>query len=100
MKHNKLVRDNIPEIIIRNGVTPKTRVLDDAEYELELTRKLMEEVSEYVDASSVEELADILEVVYALAALHKASPEDLEKVRLKKATERGAFTKRIYLIES
>jgi len=72
-------------------------------YISELKRKLHEEVEEYIqaadDAEAVEELADILELVHALAQIHKILPEDVEKVRTKKAEERGGFKDRIFLIE-
>ncbi|MNC62741.1 hypothetical protein D3C75_1127950 [compost metagenome] len=51
------------------------------------------------DTEAVEELADILEVVHTLAQIQKILPEDLEKVRAKKARERGGFTDRTFLIE-
>lgn len=98
MTVKKLVRDNIPEIIEGTGHVPVVRTLDDKEYAEELRRKLMEEVAEYIDEPSTEELADILEVVYALGALHDASSDDLEVVRKSKAEKRGAFSKRIYLV--
>lgn len=97
MQYNKLVRDNIPERIQRNGGTSVVHVASDEEYKEKLREKLQEEVNEYMAESSVEELADILEVVYALAALHEVTPQVLENHRATKASERGAFTKRIIL---
>lgn len=95
-RYNKLVRDRIPEIIRANGEKPSTRILDDEEYLGELVKKLSEELEEFKSATWLDELADIQEVVLALAdAL--ASRAELEKVRLKKAEERGAFTKKIFL---
>lgn len=101
--HNKLVRDRIPEIIQSTGKDCNCITLEYESYVFELKKKLREEVEEYNqaagDAEAVEELADILEVVHALAQLHKILPEDLEKVRAKKAEERGAFRDRTFLIE-
>jgi predicted house-cleaning noncanonical NTP pyrophosphatase (MazG superfamily) len=94
----KLVRDKIPELIIENGEVPVTRPLSDEEYQEELKRKLMEEVVEYIDDVTTDELADILEVVYALGALHGATAADLERQRKKKATDRGAFANRVFLV--
>ena len=68
MKYTKLVRDKIPEIITRSGVRPVTQVLDANVYQQELRRKLQEEVAEFIESENVGELADILEVVYTLAA--------------------------------
>ena len=98
--NNKLVRDNIPDIIIKNGGTPKTRVLDSDEYRDELRKKLSEEVDEYLKEPSLEELADISEVIHALAIFDGDSPDALERKRAEKADERGGFTGRIYLIET
>ncbi|MEK5024345.1 nucleoside triphosphate pyrophosphohydrolase [Paenibacillus sp. FSL M7-1046] len=101
--YNKLVRDKIPEIIRRSGKDYNCITLEKESYISELKRKLREEVEEYTraadDAEGVEELADILEVVHALAQIHKALPEDLEKVRAKKAEERGGFKERNFLVE-
>lgn len=94
---NKLVRDKIPEIAIANGQTPVTRQLDDEEYQSELHKKLQEEVTEYLEDVNAEELADILEVVYALGVRLGVSPEELEQLRVQKAEKRGGFEKRIFL---
>ncbi|ARU60068.1 phosphoribosyl-ATP pyrophosphohydrolase [Tumebacillus avium] len=99
--YNKLVRDRIPEIIEKNGRTPIHTVLDDEGYKSELRTKLQEEMQEYLAAEeakdSVEELADLLEVIFALGKVHGASEEELMVVRAKKAEERGGFDKRLYL---
>lgn len=94
---NKLVRDKIPEIAVVNGQTPVTRQLDDEEYQSELHKKLQEEVTEYLEDVNAEELADILEVVYALGVRLGVSPEELEQLRVQKAEKRGGFEKRIFL---
>lgn len=94
---NKLVRDKIPEVITANGQTPRTRTLDDDEYQVELHKKLQEEVNEYLEDVNAEELADILEVVYALGAQLGATSQELEQLRLEKAQKRGGFEKRIFL---
>lgn len=95
--YNKLVRDKIPEIITVKGGTANTRVLDEEEYIEALEEKLREEVIEYVDQPSAEELADILEIVYALGELQGLKPHDIEDVRKTKAEERGSFKERIFL---
>ena len=94
--YNKLVRDRIPEIIRANGEEPTTRILNNNEYLQELVKKLDEEVAEFKADLSLEELADIQEVVLALADAI-ASRAKLEKLRLRKAEERGAFKDKIYL---
>lgn len=97
MKFNKLVRDKIPDSIRKQGNTPVTRVLDPESYAEELRRKLQEEVSEFLTANRVEELGDILEVVYALAAVAGVSPIQLEKIRKCKLEDRGGFGQRVFL---
>ncbi|AXI29811.1 phosphoribosyl-ATP pyrophosphohydrolase [Priestia megaterium] len=102
--YNKLVRDKIPTMIEQSGNTFKSRVLQREEYQNELKEKAKEELQEYIEAEThqdaIEELADLLEVMHALAAVHGATPEQLEKVREEKARERGKFDDRIYLVET
>lgn len=100
MKYNKLVRDNIPEIIRDKGDEPVTHIADTAEYEAKLLEKLAEEVQEFIEAKSAEEMADVQEVLLALCDHFGLDPEDVERIRAKKAEERGGFTKRIILDES
>ena len=92
----KLVRDKIPEIIEASGATPLTRILETEEYLSCLEAKLDEEVQEFQESKSPEELADILEVVYALAEAHGCSREQLQQIFDAKHTARGGFEKRIY----
>jgi len=73
--YNKLVRDNIPEIMIKNGAKPVTRILTEEEYLKELNKKLLEEVNEYLESGSIEELADIEEVIIAILNAKKTSKE-------------------------
>lgn len=95
--HNKLVRDKIPEIITSAGKQAVTRVLSNEEYLTELDRKLNEECTEYQSDKSIEEMADMLEVLYAIAAARGYSVEELERVREAKAEKRGGFSDRIFL---
>jgi predicted house-cleaning noncanonical NTP pyrophosphatase (MazG superfamily) len=94
---NKLVRDRIPEIIEKTGETPVTRVLEPAEYRAALLQKLAEETAECQQDPCAEELADLQEVILALAADLGLTPEALEAVRAKKAAERGGFAGKIFL---
>jgi predicted house-cleaning noncanonical NTP pyrophosphatase (MazG superfamily) len=98
MEFNKLVRDKIPAMIEANGEHPVTRILDREEYIHCLERKLDEEVGEYHRDKNVEELADILEILFALASVHGASHEELLSVCREKREKRGGFQQRIYLI--
>ena len=83
--YNKLVRDNIPAIIHNAGKEPIIHTLDEETYKTELVKKLYEEVAEFAQDHTVEELADILEVVYALAECQHITPEKLEELRALKA---------------
>ena len=93
----KLVRDKIPEIITKNGETPIVRTLEKDEYKKELTKKLQEEVTEYLESYDVLELADIEEVLRALVELSGVSYEDFDKMRKEKVEKRGAFKNRVFL---
>ena len=95
--HNKLVRDKIPEIIEKTGKVCHIHTLTSDEYLAELDRKLNEECAEYQADKSLEELADMQEVMYAIAEARGYSVEELEKVRAEKAEKRGAFIEKIYL---
>jgi predicted house-cleaning noncanonical NTP pyrophosphatase (MazG superfamily) len=101
--YNKLVRDRIPEVIEATGKNFSTRILNEQEYIKELKKKSFEELNEYVntenDKHAVEELADLLEIIHALAEYHGASIEEVEKVRQVKAAKRGGFKEKIFLIE-
>ena len=96
-EHYKLVRDHIPEIIESDGRKAHVRVLDDNEMVKCLENKLLEEVNEYIEDRSLEELADILEVIYALCKMKGISKEELEKTRTIKEIERGSFNEKIFL---
>ncbi len=89
--HDKLVRDNIPELIAAQGKTPVVVALSDADYKVRLQKKLLEETQEYLSSGEADELADILEVVYALSEEQRVAPEELETIRMKKREERGGF---------
>lgn len=97
--YNKLVRDCIPEIIASGGKTCVTEILPDEQYLEMLDAKLTEELSEYQESHSLEELADLLEVLRAVAKARGWTWEDLEQVRQDKAAERGGFEKKILLKE-
>lgn len=98
-KYNKLIRDKIPEIIKQDNSIPITHIADDEEYWDKLKEKLSEEVNEFLKENTEEELADILEIVYAIRDYKKINPEKLEQIREQKAQKRGGFKKKIILDE-
>ena len=97
MSYGKLVRDRIIDIIRANGENPIYHTLSDEEYLAELHKKLFEEANEFVEADDPEELADLLEVVYAIAKHKNISMEQVEQIRIKKREKRGGFEDKIYL---
>ena len=97
-RHDKLVRDRIPEIVTASGARPETRVADPLEFRALLRAKLVEEVHEFLEDENPAELADILEVVRALAADLSTDPDELERIREKKVTERGAYDEHTVLL--
>lgn len=95
--HHKLVRDRIPDIIESSGKTCVTRILTREEYLAALDAKLTEELAEYQQDKSMAELADLLEVMMAVAKARGHSFEEVEALRREKAAQRGGFDERIFL---
>ena len=98
---NKLVRDNIPDIIASNGEEAVIKVLDDYEYKKELYKKLLEETNEVISSKgsneTIEELADVLEILSAIAKLNGKMLDDVVEAAKQKKLKRGGFEKRIFL---
>jgi predicted house-cleaning noncanonical NTP pyrophosphatase (MazG superfamily) len=100
ISHRKLVRDRIPEIIQADGHRAVTRVLDEESYRAALLEKLTEEAHEVRQAPAeqlVAELADVLEVLKALAKAHGLTWDQILVTAATKSAERGAFDHRIFL---
>ena len=96
-KPNKAIRDKIPEIIKKSGRIPKYKTLNNKEFLVEMEKKLNEEVSEYQESKSGEELVDILEVVFKIAELRGINKNELEEIRIKKVKEKGSFSANLFL---
>lgn len=99
ISYHKLVRDRIPEIIEADGKVCICETLSDEDYIYLLDQKLNEELAEYQESKSLEELADLLEVVQAVAKARGWTLGELERVRANKAAKRGGFEKKILLKE-
>ena len=99
MKYHKLVRDRIPEIIEKQGKTCVTEVLSQEAYIRMVDEKLNEELAEYQESKSLEELADLLEVMEAAVIARGYTWEELLQVRDEKRQKRGGFQDRILLKE-
>ena len=97
VKYDKLIRDNVPEIIEASGARYKTHDAGNDEYRNKLITKLSEEVREFLEEPCVKELADIQEVINAISELEFGGLEELERVREERADKRGGFNKRLIL---
>lgn len=98
---NKLIRDNVVEIIKKHNATPKVRIMNDDEYIQALRDKLYEEINEFFASDNdINELADVKEVFNALCLAKGHTLKDVEKARVDKAKKRGGFEKKIFLIET
>ena len=91
MQKQKLVRDKIPELYNLK----EKHIANDEEYIKELIKKLQEEVDEFKKSNEIEELADVLEVIYSIGEFYGKSVKELDDIRTKKANKRGSFKKRI-----
>ena len=100
IKYNKAIRDKIPEIIADSGKKYNLKQLDDEPFLAELEKKLTEEVNEYSESKDVEELADLLEVIYRISELRGVSSDELDKIRKDKAERRGKFDSNLFLIDA
>jgi predicted house-cleaning noncanonical NTP pyrophosphatase (MazG superfamily) len=100
IKYNKAIRDKIPEIIAESGKKYNLKHLDDTSFLAELEKKLTEEVNEYSESKDVEELADLLEVIYRISELRGVNSDELDKIRRNKAEKRGKFDSNLFLIDA
>lgn len=98
--YNKLVRDKIPEVIQKSGKTCETKVIDGEALKEALVAKLKEEVAEFEEAHSMEEMADILEVLEGICKFHHWDMEEVLKVKSEKRDKRGGFEQGIMLLET
>ena len=97
--YNKLVRDKIPEEINNvKGRKANYRILEDNEYIQELDKKLFEEAHEFIEEHSVEELADLMEVIETIMETKNISHNDVEIAREFKNKKKGSFKDKVYLI--
>jgi predicted house-cleaning noncanonical NTP pyrophosphatase (MazG superfamily) len=99
IQYNKAIRDKIPEIIRESGKDCKIISLSNGDFLAALEMKLQEELNEYMESKSLEELADLLEIIHRLAELKDSSLIKLENIRKAKKNERGGFQKNLLLIE-
>ena len=99
-KYNKVIRDKIPEIIADSGKKYDLKQLDDESFLAEIEKKLIEEVNEYSESKDIEELADLLEVIYRISELRGVNSDELDEIRKDKAEKRGIFANNLFLIDA
>lgn len=100
--YNKLVRDKIPDIIRSNSEKPKTRILNDSEFETELLKKLLEEAEEVAEAKGdkkeiAKEISDVYEVVDTIINIYGINKEKIVELQKERREKRGGFKDKIYL---
>ena len=98
--YNKAIRDKIPEIIRKSGDQCEVKKISDVEFLIALEKKLHEELTEYEETKSVDELVDLLEVIYRIAELRGFYQEEISLKRKQKNDERGSFSKNLFLIKT
>ncbi|HYE67194.1 MAG TPA: nucleoside triphosphate pyrophosphohydrolase [Anaerovoracaceae bacterium] len=97
--YNKLVRDNIPQLIKESGRDCSTRILNEKEYYDALLDKIVEEIEEYRISGNEEELADVYEVLDCLVQLKEYEPMHIDYLQLIRREKRGSFKDRVLLID-
>ena len=97
--YNKLIRDKIPQIIEATGKSAIVEKVSNDTYVTLLNQKLTEELQEYLDSNDIEELADLVEVIYAILDSRNISIQEFESIRLNKVLKRGAFKEHLLLKE-
>jgi predicted house-cleaning noncanonical NTP pyrophosphatase (MazG superfamily) len=101
MKYHKLVRDKVPELILKKeGKVPITHIATHTEYHQKLLAKLEEEVAEFRKSERIDELVDIYEVLDAIMVEKKVTKRTLHDAQNEKAKQRGQFARRIILDEA
>ena len=101
--YNKLVRDKIPQIIKANeGGAPKTKILSDQEFIIELLKKLREEAKELTRARGdkselVKEIGDVYEIIDSIIEYYNIDKGEIMRLKRERKRKRGGFRKRIFL---
>lgn len=96
--YNKLVRDKVPEIIKKTGKICNICTLSDENLKHWLIEKLREEVKEFEEEKNIEELADIIEVIYSIVDTFGFDPKEVYNVREQKRLKNGGFDDKVFLI--
>ncbi|MFW6025565.1 MAG: nucleoside triphosphate pyrophosphohydrolase [Candidatus Woesearchaeota archaeon] len=97
IKYDKLVRDKVPQIIENAGKEYTIHIADDSEYIKKLLAKVEEELAEFKENPSVEEMADIFEVLDGLISYYHLDYDEIKAVKREKKEKRGGFEDRLIL---
>lgn len=96
--YNKLIRDKLVAVMEGLGKKVSYDILsEDEDYLKELNKKIIEEANEFIEENDLSELADLFEVIYAIAELKDIDLDEVEKIRIEKRNKKGAFKDRIFL---
>lgn len=94
---NKLVRDNILDILQQKNIICKHKILNNEQYIEALKDKVIEEALEVKEGSkTLEEICDVLEVVECLIKAMNVSYSEILYMMYKKREEKGSFDKKIF----
>jgi predicted house-cleaning noncanonical NTP pyrophosphatase (MazG superfamily) len=96
-QHNKLIRDNIPEILDGKKIKYKCHIAKKIEFKRKLYEKLNEEIKEFKIKPSIDEFVDILEVIEYIGKYYGYQPHDISLKKTIKKLTNGGFDKKIIL---
>jgi len=99
MIYDKAIRDEIPEILTKEGKKFKVEKVSDEIFLQYLNKKLLEEVNKYLESNSIEELADISEVITYILKLRNVNINQFESIALTKIMKKGTFEENLILKE-
>ncbi len=99
--YNKLVRDKIIDIILKDNGKPSFRTLDDNDFRIALKNKVLEEAQELSLAETredvINEISDIVELIESILKNYNINKEELLNKKEDKKVKRGGFDKKIFL---
>lgn len=97
MLYDKIVRDKIPQLIELQGKKVEYDIVSDEEAYGYLIEELLTKSTKFADTEKMEELVDIVEVVFAIAELRGISDRKILSEVFDKRSVKGKFEKNIVL---
>jgi predicted house-cleaning noncanonical NTP pyrophosphatase (MazG superfamily) len=102
--YNKLVWDNVPDLIREKGKECEVRTLDDEEFEIELMKKVEEEASALPETASrqelIDELADVVTCIEYIKTIKNITELELADALERHSRRKGRFESKHYLVWS